>query len=441
MEGNFNVGGTIQIPSHRVFEGSGINTIITAANGLNVNIIENLDQTGGNTNICVKNLQIDGNAAQQSAMSMGIEFKKVTNTTVHDIFVHDTDSDGIFFSRSSNSAIDRILAIDTGNHSIFAGYGSSYMTISNIVSRSPGTEHVCIEWTDSGTYNEHITVDNVVGDDSSNYAFYSQHSRHVSWNNCIAKTSTNNPFYILDAEHISFSNCQATSTIASQDCFHTTATANDIHFSNCIATGEGAGVGATGFEISGEDVTLLGCSATNCFFGVDILGNGITLIGNKFINSTNPTFAIRIKGANGVFFMNNALVDSVSPYPSYAVGVETLSPTSIVTIQGNDFSRMTVGTAMCYADGTGIVITRNNVGWVTENSGTDTLVAGTTSKAVTHGLAVTPVAGDIMISPLGSLRNASEFWISAYSSTTFTITVDADPTTGGILFGWKAIVL
>ena len=85
-------------------------------------------------------------------------------------------------------------------------------------------------------------------------------------------------------------------------------------------------------------------------------------------------------------------------------------------------------------------VVRNNIGHVTEKSGTATLVNGQTSIAVTHGLAVTPVAGDIMVTPIESWGNALKFWISAYSSTTFTITVDQDPG-ADVDFAWKAIVL
>ena len=86
------------------------------------------------------------------------------------------------------------------------------------------------------------------------------------------------------------------------------------------------------------------------------------------------------------------------------------------------------------------VVIRNNQGYATENSGTATLVNGQTSIVVTHGLAVTPVAGDIMVTPMESLGSASEFYIDTYTSTQFTIHVDSDPS-ADVDFAWKAVVL
>ena len=83
---------------------------------------------------------------------------------------------------------------------------------------------------------------------------------------------------------------------------------------------------------------------------------------------------------------------------------------------------------------------RDNMGFVTENSGTATLLNGTTSITVDHGLDVTPSAGDIMVTPIGSLGSASFFYIDTYTSTQFTIHVNADPG-ANVDFAWKAIVL
>ena len=85
-------------------------------------------------------------------------------------------------------------------------------------------------------------------------------------------------------------------------------------------------------------------------------------------------------------------------------------------------------------------VVRDNIGWVTENSGTATLLNGQVTIVVTHGLDVTPVAGDIMVTPMESLGAASEFYIDTYTATQFTIHVDANPTQD-VDFAWKAVVL
>ncbi|HUY24539.1 MAG TPA: hypothetical protein VMV09_04450, partial [Candidatus Saccharimonadales bacterium] len=74
-------------------------------------------------------------------------------------------------------------------------------------------------------------------------------------------------------------------------------------------------------------------------------------------------------------------------------------------------------------------------GYVTENSGTATILATTTSIAVTHGLAATPtrVVATPTVSP-GAL-----WWVDTYTSTQFTIHLASAPA-GGVSFDWRAEV-
>jgi len=83
---------------------------------------------------------------------------------------------------------------------------------------------------------------------------------------------------------------------------------------------------------------------------------------------------------------------------------------------------------------------RNNLGYITENSGTATLVNATTSIAVTHGLDVTPSAGDIVVTPIEAWGSMAQFYIDTYTSTQFTIHADGDPGVD-VDFAWNAIVL
>lgn len=45
-----------------------------------------------------------------------------------------------------------------------------------------------------------------------------------------------------------------------------------------------------------------------------------------------------------------------------------------------------------------------------------------------------------MVTPMESLGSAAKFWIDTYTSTQFTIHVDADPG-ADVDFAWKAILL
>jgi hypothetical protein len=61
--------------------------------------------------------------------------------------------------------------------------------------------------------------------------------------------------------------------------------------------------------------------------------------------------------------------------------------------------------------------------------------------AVTHGLSVTPAAKDVIVTLTNNPTNNVRHWVSATSSTTFTVTTSGDPGASGLSFGWQAVVL
>jgi hypothetical protein len=88
---------------------------------------------------------------------------------------------------------------------------------------------------------------------------------------------------------------------------------------------------------------------------------------------------------------------------------------------------------------TGTTITANP-DYVTRSSGAGVVASGTTYIDVTHGLASTPSANDIMVTPTNSLGNSTKYYISDIGATTFRINVDADPGATTATFSWIAEV-
>ncbi len=84
-----------------------------------------------------------------------------------------------------------------------------------------------------------------------------------------------------------------------------------------------------------------------------------------------------------------------------------------------------------------------NTGWLTENSGTATVISGgPTTVVVAHGLSVTPAAKDIVISPTNSIGSATKFWVNTIDATNFTINVDVSPgASSTATFAWHAKIL
>jgi hypothetical protein len=88
------------------------------------------------------------------------------------------------------------------------------------------------------------------------------------------------------------------------------------------------------------------------------------------------------------------------------------------------------------------VYIKNNPGFVTENSGYPVSIpSGSTSVVVTHGLAMTPNYQDITLTPVDTTTNSvGPLYLTAKSSTTFTVACRADPGASGYKFAWKASI-
>lgn len=68
--------------------------------------------------------------------------------------------------------------------------------------------------------------------------------------------------------------------------------------------------------------------------------------------------------------------------------------------------------------------------------GVATLLDTTTAIVVTHGLATTPLSGDIMVCPIEDWGAMTSFWVDTLTATEFTINADQDPT-ADVDFAWQ----
>jgi len=110
-----------------------------------------------------------------------------------------------------------------------------------------------------------------------------------------------------------------------------------------------------------------------------------------------------------------------------------------VYIVGNIFVLNTDG---AISTGTGInPVIEDNIGYTTENSGSAEITGdgSTTSFTISHGLSTTPSI--VLITPTNQSMASATWWVSAKSSTTFTITFTTAPSSGTKLsFDWYAEV-
>ncbi len=84
-------------------------------------------------------------------------------------------------------------------------------------------------------------------------------------------------------------------------------------------------------------------------------------------------------------------------------------------------------------------IIHSNLGYVTENSGTSTLLSTQTTLAVAHGLAGTPTVINIAFREQGD-NDYGRWWVSTIGSANFTLNVSADPGSSNLDFAWEAKV-
>ena len=82
---------------------------------------------------------------------------------------------------------------------------------------------------------------------------------------------------------------------------------------------------------------------------------------------------------------------------------------------------------------------KNNLGLITQNQAQVTLTSAATTTLVTHGLATTPRIQDIKITNNSGYGTAGQFFVTAPTSTQFTITTASNPG-AGVLVSWDARV-
>ena len=227
-----------------------------------------------------------------------------------------------------------------------------------------------------------------------------------------------------------------------------------IHFANCLGDSTTSSVWlfrkGTASELS--QMQLSNCWAGNGQDGFyldnvkQLLFNGCQSIGHAqsgFVVSSSEQVVI-----NGCMFSGNdeagtsSYADILIDSSTYNIISSNNCYTSMLTdslieknssnynnIHGNYFS-------------TGATLTGNktiafrNVGFLTETLSEATILNGTTSITVTHGLGVTPQLASINVTPRSGLGSASQFYISDVTSTTFKINVNTNPGTD-ISFCWN----
>lgn len=135
-------------------------------------------------------------------------------------------------------------------------------------------------------------------------------------------------------------------------------------------------------------------------------------------------------GAAGEFAGNSA----------FGINIEAAADNFVIT--GNKLAGNTSG---AISDATTPAITRiirDNITFVTEASGTGSILSGTTAIAITHGLSRTPAAKDIWVTfTANTTADPGNIWVDTITSTQFTVNCRTNPGVSNAPFSWGARIV
>jgi hypothetical protein len=167
--------------------------------------------------------------------------------------------------------------------------------------------------------------------------------------------------------------------------------------------------------------------------------DNVTITGNVFKDFADDVGAAQFIRIDLTENMSNVSINGNS-FHTADVGILASVAAGTMTnfsIQDNIFDSVSLPSSGTVYTGAGSIL-RNNIGFITENSGTATLLNANTTIAVTHGLDITPTVINIAWreNPTNTIE---DWWIDTIGSSTFTLN-GVDPGASNLDFGWEAKV-
>ncbi len=385
LEGQFNISATIVLgdgtQDQVTFEGQGNSTLLLLVDNADCHVIETTATSPAhNIDFRLKNFLIGGNKANQTVAVNGIELKAVTKLFIDNVTVGSCKQHGIRILDNAGQVSTSIKI----HHCHLTGNGADGLRLGDAV----------------GDVGDVDLLDDWFG--TNNYGVYSNGCR-VNAVGCWFDLNAVFNVYLYQPYGCSFVGC--TIDHSGQHGFGYVNISGLTREHTLILVGNF-------FTSNGTDTDD---TYYDLYFDPFNICHGVQVIGNVFgsIEDNKSKYNIYIERNPGNLhgiIANNYFADAQT-------NVCNETPTTMTNMQ-----------------------IRDNQGYITENSGTATLVNGTTSIAVNHGLAVTPVAGDIVVTPIEAWGAMTQFYIDTYTSTQFTIHADQDPGQD-VDFAWKAVVL
>jgi hypothetical protein len=200
----------------------------------------------------------------------------------------------------------------------------------------------------------------------------------------------------------------------------------------------------TGLILDGTRIVNNGTYGVFLQSAVESMSITDSVISGNSTTSSGTYSGIRLENAGTYLALNISNtrirpIEGFSNSQKYAIEVQTATgPTfTACVIEGCDLSGNVTGAASWASADPRTIFMRNNTGFITEAQGSVTQTAAATTATVAHGLSITPVAGEIFITPHTNITTAATFWVSGITSTQFTINTNAGPA-ANVTWGWMA---
>jgi len=184
--------------------------------------------------------------------------------------------------------------------------------------------------------------------------------------------------------------------------------------------------GVPGFLIEDTGAYALGTGAETIIGGTLERGEPALKIVANVGNKCQNHLILGVKNINGILISGSGA--SYNMIKGSTVTGTLQNDGGINYLYDNYFSSVTIA-------GTGTWKFKDNQWFVTENSGTATIIAGNTYVDVTHDLDITPDLERIGLTPQTDLEGR-DIWVSNATSTTFRINISSVDTKDNVI-GWR----
>lgn len=267
---------TIKIPSDIKLR---IDGTLKLANASNVNIFENLDTVNGNTDITIQGGIIDDNKANQSAISLPLNFVKVTNLVLDEVEVtgswSNTSKGSINLEYCTNFLVKNCILHDAYEEGLFAQYCDGGEVQGGFYYNNPNGSGIATKGGTGIIVIGAMSYDNAGG----NFSINSANSKVIG---CISDGSTVNG---------------------------------------------GIGVGHPG--LPADDAVISGCTIiNNALNGIIVQSSKDVILTNNIIKN-NGDYGVKVDGnASNAIIANNLLEQNTG-------GVSIYAPTYSHTVSGN----------------------------------------------------------------------------------------------------------